>query len=155
MLNTVAKACPRIYFLLPWHLFMWLQKAALFVSVFIYSAWWQGKNSCLCLVHKILLNKSVIKLIWMYSIQIWGSACSTNIHKVHYDTSQMHLGKCATKMYKEIFWNTNGRHRSAKYLAEPVVTAKQSESSREGFSCIASRTRLRRRDLAVWRPLMC
>lgn len=41
--------------------------------------WLMGKNSSLSLENKILLYKSIIKPIWTYGIQLWGTASNSNI----------------------------------------------------------------------------
>ena len=44
--------------------------------------WLLGRNSNLSLDNKILLYKSIIKPIWTYDIQLWGTACASNIQKL-------------------------------------------------------------------------
>ena len=44
--------------------------------------WLIGKHSTLSLECKILLYKMIIKPIWTYGIQLWGSACASNIIKL-------------------------------------------------------------------------
>lgn len=41
--------------------------------------WLIGHNSSLSLENKILLYKAILKPIWTYGIQLWGSACNSNI----------------------------------------------------------------------------
>lgn len=41
--------------------------------------WLIGKNSTLTLDNKLLLYKSIIKPIWTYGIQLWGTASNSNI----------------------------------------------------------------------------
>ena len=44
--------------------------------------WLLGKNSQLALKTKVLLYKSMLKPIWSYSCQIWGTASESNINKI-------------------------------------------------------------------------
>lgn len=44
--------------------------------------WLIGKHSNLSLDCKVLLYKMVLKPIWTYGIQLWGSACASNIIKL-------------------------------------------------------------------------
>ena len=41
--------------------------------------WLLNKKSGLSLSNKVLLYNAIIKPIWMYGIQLWGTACATNI----------------------------------------------------------------------------
>jgi hypothetical protein len=41
--------------------------------------WMIGKNSKLSLNNKLLLNKAILKPVWTYSIQLWGSAAKSNL----------------------------------------------------------------------------
>lgn len=41
--------------------------------------WLMAKNSKLSIENKLLLYKSIIKPIWTYGIQLWGTACNSNI----------------------------------------------------------------------------
>ena len=41
--------------------------------------WMLGRNSKLSLTNKLLLYKSIIKPIWTYGIQLWGTAAASNI----------------------------------------------------------------------------
>lgn len=38
-----------------------------------------NKSSKLSLDNKVLLYNAIVKLIWMYGIQLWGTAPATNI----------------------------------------------------------------------------
>jgi len=44
--------------------------------------WLTHKKSKLSLENKVLIYKSIIKPIWCYGIEIWSSACSSNIEKI-------------------------------------------------------------------------
>lgn len=44
--------------------------------------WLIGQRSALDLKYKILLYKTVIKPIWTYGIQLWGTACASNVSKL-------------------------------------------------------------------------
>ena len=44
--------------------------------------WLIGHRSSLDLEYKVLLYKTVIKPIWTYGIQLWGTACASNISKL-------------------------------------------------------------------------
>lgn len=44
--------------------------------------WLMGRNSTLGLDCKLLLYKSILKPIWCYGIQIWGTASASNIEKI-------------------------------------------------------------------------
>ena len=44
--------------------------------------WLIGKNSRLSLDCKLLLYSSIIKPIWCYGIQLWGTASASNIEKI-------------------------------------------------------------------------
>jgi hypothetical protein len=41
--------------------------------------WINGKKSYLSLPNKLLIYKTVIKPIWTYGIQLWGSACKPTV----------------------------------------------------------------------------
>lgn len=41
--------------------------------------WMIGRNSKLFLDNKLLIYKCILKPIWTYGIQLWGSACNSNI----------------------------------------------------------------------------
>lgn len=41
--------------------------------------WMLGRNSRLCMDNKLLIYNMVLKPIWLYAIQIWGSASDSNI----------------------------------------------------------------------------
>lgn len=41
--------------------------------------WLMGRKSKLSLDNKLLLYKTIIKPIWTYGIQLWGTACNSNI----------------------------------------------------------------------------
>lgn len=41
--------------------------------------WLLGRHSQLSIENKILLYKAIIKPIWYYGIQLWGTACRSNI----------------------------------------------------------------------------
>ncbi|KAG7305612.1 hypothetical protein JYU34_009704 [Plutella xylostella] len=44
------------------------------------SLWWLlGRKSMLSLENKLLVYKTILKPIWTYGIQLWGSACNSNI----------------------------------------------------------------------------
>ena len=44
--------------------------------------WLIGQQSTLDLRYKVLLYKTVLKPIWTYGIQLWGTACASNIKKL-------------------------------------------------------------------------
>ena len=44
--------------------------------------WLIGPRSALDLEYKVLLYKTVIKPIWLYGIQLWGTASSSNVEKL-------------------------------------------------------------------------
>jgi hypothetical protein len=41
--------------------------------------WLLGRRSTLSIESKLLLYKAVLKLIWTYGIQLWGTASNSNI----------------------------------------------------------------------------
>jgi hypothetical protein len=41
--------------------------------------WLLGRNSLLSLPNKLLLYKAILKPIWTYGIQLWGTASTSNI----------------------------------------------------------------------------
>ena len=41
--------------------------------------WLLNKNSKPSLENKVLLYEAVIKPIWMYGIQLWGTICATTL----------------------------------------------------------------------------
>ena len=41
--------------------------------------WLLGKQSCLSLQNKVILYKSVLKPVWTYGIQLWGTTSNSNI----------------------------------------------------------------------------
>jgi len=45
--------------------------------------WLISKHSKLSLTYKVLLYNSVIKPIWTYGLELWGSATPSNIEKLH------------------------------------------------------------------------
>ena len=51
--------------------------------------WIIGPNSTLDLEHKVLLYKCIIKPIWNYGIQLWGSACESNVQKLQRRQSRL------------------------------------------------------------------
>ena len=51
--------------------------------------WLIGPRSALDLDYKVLLYKAIIKPIWLYDIQLWGSASSTNIEKIQRRQSKL------------------------------------------------------------------
>ena len=44
--------------------------------------WLLNSNSALNLDYKVLLYKAIIKPIWTYGIQLWGTASSSNVEKL-------------------------------------------------------------------------
>lgn len=44
--------------------------------------WMMNKQSCLSLENKLLLYKCILKPIWTYGLQLWGSASNSNIEKI-------------------------------------------------------------------------
>ena len=44
--------------------------------------WLIGRNSMLSLDCKLLLYNSVLKPIWTYGIQLWGTASASNVEKI-------------------------------------------------------------------------
>ena len=44
--------------------------------------WLIGPRSALDLEYKVLLYKAIIKPIWLYGIQLWATASSSNIEKL-------------------------------------------------------------------------
>ena len=51
--------------------------------------WLIGPKSALDLDYKVLLYKAVIKPIWLYGIQLWGTASSSNIEKLQRRQSKL------------------------------------------------------------------
>lgn len=51
--------------------------------------WIIGPNSTLPLEYKVLLYKSVLRPIWTYAIQLWGTACASNIQKLQRRQSRL------------------------------------------------------------------
>jgi hypothetical protein len=41
--------------------------------------WLLGRKSQLSLSNKILLYKTILKPIWIYGIQLWGTASTSNV----------------------------------------------------------------------------
>jgi hypothetical protein len=41
--------------------------------------WLLGRKSLLSLSNKILLYKTILKPIWTYEIQLWGTASTSNV----------------------------------------------------------------------------
>lgn len=41
--------------------------------------WMMGRNSTLSIDNKLLIYKTMLKPVWTYGIQLWGSACASNI----------------------------------------------------------------------------
>jgi hypothetical protein len=41
--------------------------------------WFIGKESCLSHSNKLLVYKTVIKRIWTYGFQLWGTACKSTV----------------------------------------------------------------------------
>lgn len=44
--------------------------------------WLLGRNSKLSVDNKVLIYKTILKPIWTYGIQLWGSACDSNINMI-------------------------------------------------------------------------
>ena len=44
--------------------------------------WLLGRNSKLAIDNKLLIYKTILRPIWTYGIQLWGSASASNISKV-------------------------------------------------------------------------
>lgn len=42
-------------------------------------SWILGRNSKLSVDNKLLIYKSILKPVWMYGVQLWGSASDSNI----------------------------------------------------------------------------
>lgn len=51
--------------------------------------WLIGRKSSLSIENKILLYKAIIKLIWIYGIEIWGCASKSNIAIVQRSQSKI------------------------------------------------------------------
>jgi hypothetical protein len=51
--------------------------------------WLIGRNSMLSLKNKILLYKTIIKLIWTYGVEIWGCASKSNISIIQRSQSKI------------------------------------------------------------------
>jgi len=41
--------------------------------------WLIGRSSSLTLENKLLVYKTILKPVWSYGIQLWGTACNSNI----------------------------------------------------------------------------
>ncbi|GBP96767.1 Probable RNA-directed DNA polymerase from transposon BS [Eumeta japonica] len=58
--------------------------------------WLMGSHSSLSLDHKVLLYKAALKPIWLYGIQLWGSASASNVEKLQRRQSKiLRLITCA------------------------------------------------------------
>lgn len=63
---------------LTWKKHIWTKRLQLGIK-FRKMYWLIGKNSKLSLENKILLYKSILRPIWTYGIQLWGSAAKSNL----------------------------------------------------------------------------
>lgn len=63
---------------LTWKTHIWAKRKQLGIKLRqLY--WLIGRNSHLSLANKIVMYKAIIKPVWTYGIQLWGSASSSNI----------------------------------------------------------------------------
>lgn len=58
-----------------------------------------GRKSKLSIENKILLYKAIIKPIWTYGIQLWGSASKTNIYIIQRFQSKVLQNICDVPWY--------------------------------------------------------
>lgn len=63
---------------LTWRTHIWKKRIQLNLKLRSYH-WLLGRNSVLSLDNKLLIYKTIFKPIWLYGIQIWGTASATNI----------------------------------------------------------------------------
>lgn len=61
--------------------------------------WLLGRHSQLKLENKLLLYKAILKPIWTYGIQLWGSAADSNIIKIQRFQSKVLRGICDAPWY--------------------------------------------------------
>ena len=54
--------------------------------------WLFGKNSQLALKTKVLLYKSILKPIWLYGCQIWGTSSESNLSQIQRAQSKILRG---------------------------------------------------------------
>ena len=54
--------------------------------------WLLGKNPQLALKTKVILYKSILKPIWLYGCQIWGTASESNLSKIQRAQSKILRG---------------------------------------------------------------
>ena len=54
--------------------------------------WLMNHQSKLSLYYKVILYKTVIKPIWTYGIQLWGTACNTSIDNITEGTLILYRG---------------------------------------------------------------
>lgn len=66
---------------LTWKKHLWNKRKQLGLKLRNYY-WLIGKKSSLSLENKLLIYKTVLKPIWTYGIQIWGSASTSNINMI-------------------------------------------------------------------------
>ena len=61
--------------------------------------WMLGKNSKLSIDHKILIFNMIIKPIWCYGIQLWGTASKSSIEKIQKVQSKILRTICGAPWY--------------------------------------------------------
>jgi hypothetical protein len=51
--------------------------------------WILGRNSQLSLDNKLLIYKAILKPVWLYGCQLWGTASISNIERIEYLQSKV------------------------------------------------------------------
>jgi hypothetical protein len=64
--------------LIPWHYHIFTKRKPLGLTL-AKMYWLLGRSSRLSLHNKLLLYKAILKPIWTYGIQFWGTASTSNI----------------------------------------------------------------------------
>jgi hypothetical protein len=69
--------------------------------------------TALSLSNKILLYKTILKPIWTYGIQLWGTASTSNVEILERFQSKVHHGMCRTLLSDAISTCQRSRKKSA------------------------------------------
>jgi hypothetical protein len=70
--------------------------------------WLLGRKSKLSTSNKLLIYKTILKLIWTYGIQLWGTASTSNIEILErFQSKSEHTLVCAEYGYPKGSPNTN------------------------------------------------
>jgi hypothetical protein len=66
---------------LTWQKHIWLKKRQLGANL-RQMYWILGRNSQLSVYNKLLIYKAILKPVWLYGCQLWGTASISNIERI-------------------------------------------------------------------------